>query len=89
MAKAKEAAAEAKDKEASGKLAGLLAREQAVADYKEQHAAALQATQAADQVSIETLRQQDCGFESRVIGLVGWQKLVTLSLSSCGSFCCA
>lgn len=50
MAKAKEAAAEAKDKEASSKLAGLLAREQAVADHKEQQAAALQATEAADQV---------------------------------------
>lgn len=50
MAKAKEAAAEAKDREASSKLAGLLAREQAVADYKEQHAAALQALEAADQV---------------------------------------
>ena len=50
VAKAKEAAAEAKDREASSKLAGLLAREQAVADYKEQHAAALQALEAADQV---------------------------------------
>ncbi len=43
-------AAEAMDKEANSKLAALLAREQAVADYKEQHAAALQATEAADQV---------------------------------------
>ena len=51
VAKAKEAAAEAKDREASSKLAGLLAREQAVADYKEQQAAALQAQEAADQVS--------------------------------------
>jgi hypothetical protein len=50
LAKAKEAAAEAKDKEANSKLAGLLAREQAVADYKDQHAAALQAKDAADQV---------------------------------------
>ena len=50
LAKAKEATAEAKDKEASSKLAGLLAREQAVADYKDQQAAALQATEAADQV---------------------------------------
>lgn len=81
MAKAKEAAGEAKDKEASGKLAGLLAREQAVADYKEQHAAALEATQAADQVSFVTLRQQECGLVSCVIGLVGWQKLLALSFS--------
>lgn len=51
VAKVKEAAAEAKYREASSKLAGLLAREQAVADYKEQHAAALQAQEAADQVS--------------------------------------
>ena len=50
MAQAKQAAAEAKDKEANSKLAALLAREQAVADYKEQHAAALQAMEAADQV---------------------------------------
>lgn len=50
MAKASEAAAEAKDRQASSKLAGLLAREQAVADYKEQHAAAVQAQEAADQV---------------------------------------
>jgi len=50
LAKAKEAAAEAKDKEANSKLAGLLAREQAVADYKDQQAAALQAKDAADQV---------------------------------------
>ena len=50
LAKATQAAAEAKDKEAGSKLAGLLAREQAVADYKDQHAAALQAKDAADQV---------------------------------------
>lgn len=50
VARAKEAAAEAKHKEAEAKLAGLLAREQAVADHKQQHAAALQATEAADQV---------------------------------------
>ena len=50
VAKAKEVAAEAKDREASSKLAGLLTREQAVADYKEQQAAALQAQEAADQV---------------------------------------
>ncbi len=50
LAKTKEAAAEAKDKDANSKLAGLLAREKAVADYKDQHAAALQAKDAADQV---------------------------------------
>ena len=50
MAKVKEAAAEFQSKEASSKLAGLLAREQAVADYKEQQIAARQATEAADQV---------------------------------------
>ena len=55
LAKAKEATAEAKDKEASSKLAGLLAREQAVADYKDQQAAALQATEAADQVALSHL----------------------------------
>ena len=50
LAKAKEAAAEATVKEANSKLAGLVAREQAVADYKDHHAAALQAKDAADQV---------------------------------------
>ena len=50
VAKCKEASAEAKDREANAKLAGILAREQAVADHKQQHAAALEATQAADQV---------------------------------------
>lgn len=50
MAKAKEAAAAAKEKEASSKLAGLVAREQAVADHKEQQAAALHAMELADQV---------------------------------------
>ena len=51
IAKAKEAAAELKHKQADAKLAGLLSREQAVADHKQQQAAALQATEAADQVS--------------------------------------
>ena len=54
VAKAREAAADSKHKEADAKLAGLLAREQVVADYKQQHAAAAQATEAADQVCYST-----------------------------------
>lgn len=49
-AKAKEASASAKDQEAESKLAGLLHREQLVADYREQQAAAAKAAEAADQV---------------------------------------
>ena len=50
LAKAKEDSATAKDKEAESKLAGLLHREQLVADYKDQQAAAAKSAEAADQV---------------------------------------
>lgn len=40
----------AKEKEAESKLAGLLHREQLVADYQDQQAAAAKAAEAADQV---------------------------------------
>ena len=40
----------AKDREAESKLAGLLHREQLVADYREQQAAAAKAAETADQV---------------------------------------
>lgn len=49
-AKVKETAAIAKDKEAESKLAGLLHREQLVADYKEQQASAAKLTEDAHQV---------------------------------------
>ena len=81
VAKAREAAAETKHKEADAKLAGLLAREQAVADYKQQHAAAVQATEAADQVCHNNMLSRNCHC---TMGYCGLTEILTRTLVNGG-----